>query len=56
MNDINVGQNPLPTFAQVLLADLITQLGERYQFNRGETAAFWSISMVLAQHLGEGKQ
>jgi hypothetical protein len=54
--DIIVGQYPLPNDAAQEVSDLIANLCERYEFLNGETAAFWAVSCVLAQHLGEGKK
>jgi hypothetical protein len=54
--DIPVGQNPLPHDATTAVSDMIAALGERYEFKNGETAAYWHVCYVLAQHLGEGKQ
>ena len=54
--DIIVGQYPLPNDAAREVSDLIEKLCERYDFPNGETAAFWAVSCILAQHLGEGKK
>jgi hypothetical protein len=55
MNDIEVGGNPLPVDARSEVANLISLLGERYEFVNGKTAAYWHLCAILAQHLGEGK-
>jgi hypothetical protein len=54
--DIVVGPAPLPADVEVLLSDLISRVGERYEFLNGETAAFWHLHLTLTQHLGEGKK
>lgn len=51
-----VGSNPLPLDAQVEVSNLISTLSEKYDFNNGDTAAYWHLCYTLAQHLGQGKQ
>ena len=51
-----VGQNPLPYDASREVGDLIVNLGEQYEFINGETAAYWHVCAILAQHLGVGKK
>ena len=56
MNDIEVGQIPLPVNARSEVANLVSLLGETYSFTHGKTAAYWALCYTLSQHLGEGKQ
>ena len=51
MDDIEVGQNSLPYDAQTEVSELISSLGEKYQFKNGETAAFWHVCAILALHV-----
>jgi hypothetical protein len=51
-----VGSNPLPPEVAAELGDLIARLNETHYFKNGSTAAFWHLSAVLAQHLGEGRE
>lgn len=56
MKNIEVGQVPLPVDARSEVANLISLLGETYEFTNGETAAYWALCFTLSQHLGEGKK
>lgn len=56
MNDIEVGQIDLPVDARTEVANLVSLLGETYDFVNGKTAAYWALCCILSQHLGEGKQ
>lgn len=56
MRNIEVGQVPLPVDARSEVANLISLLGETYEFTNGETAAYWALLLTLSQHLGEGKK
>lgn len=56
MNEPIIGGTGLPLDAHQAVSDLISVLGEKYQFRRGETAAFWAIAYTLAGQLGEGKK
>ncbi len=53
---VNVGNIPLPVYAQAEVSNLIKILGEKYEFKNGETAAYFHLCLTLSQHLGEGKK
>lgn len=56
MRDVEVGQIDLPADARTEVANLVSLLGETYDFVNGKTAAYWALCCILSQHLGEGKQ
>ena len=56
MSDVVVGQNPLPIGAQNEVTKMIGALSDRYEFQNGETAAYWHVCFILAKHLGEEKK
>ena len=53
--DINVGGTGLPKDVLEDLKVLFEKLEQEYNFKHGSTAAFWNVSLVLSQHIGEKK-
>jgi hypothetical protein len=49
--EIVVGQNPLPCEANEAVAKLISELGKKYDFYNGKTAAYLHVCAIIAQHL-----
>lgn len=57
MNEqVEVGGSKLPYDVQLLLRDFVAQVGEKYYFNNGEIAAYWHLSHIIEQHLGDCRE
>lgn len=54
-SDPFIGGVDLPYQALTELGDFVFRLGERYEWNHGQTAAFYSLAAALSGHLGKGR-
>lgn len=53
MSNVEIGVMPVPGDIQIDLGVFVTELSSRYDLKQGETAFFWALMHLTAQHLGE---